>query len=124
MFKLDPTGKEAVLHSFTGADGAYPAAGLIMDAEGNLYGTTATGAGGSCQHGCGVVFKLDPTGSETVLHNFTAGQSQANLTRGARGHLYGTTYGGGREGDGEVFKVSSNGKNYAVLYNFKGDNSN
>jgi uncharacterized repeat protein (TIGR03803 family) len=70
-----------VLHSFAGypTDGAgpYPAS-LIRDGAGNLYGTTLYGGGTSssiCDTGlgvgCGVVFKLSPTGSETVLHSFT-----------------------------------------------------
>lgn len=67
VFKLSTTGKETVLYSFTGgADGGYPLAGLVRDSAGNLYGT-ATKGGGS---GDGVVFKLDKTGKETVLHSF------------------------------------------------------
>ena len=64
-----------VLHSFTGgADGGDPHAGLMRDAKGDLYGTTMFGGGsGSCygDPGCGVVFKLDKTGKETVLYTFT-----------------------------------------------------
>jgi uncharacterized repeat protein (TIGR03803 family) len=64
VFKLDATGKESVLHRFTGGGGAYPDAGLIRDAQGNLYGTTLNGGDLSCgkqgPHGCGVVFKLTP----------------------------------------------------------------
>jgi uncharacterized repeat protein (TIGR03803 family) len=57
VFKLDATGKETVLYSFAGgADGAYPSAGLVRDAVGNLYGTTS--AGGASDHG--TVFKLAP----------------------------------------------------------------
>ena len=41
---MSSEGKETVLHSFTGADGANPRAGLILDAKGNLYGTTTTAA--------------------------------------------------------------------------------
>jgi len=54
VFKLDAKARETVLHSFTGADGAYPYPGLVGDAAGNLYGVT--NAGGS--YGAGVVFKL------------------------------------------------------------------
>jgi uncharacterized repeat protein (TIGR03803 family) len=61
VFKLDKDGKETVLHSFTGgADGAWPYAGLVRDKAGNLYGTTAGGGTGSCDAGCGTVFKLTP----------------------------------------------------------------
>ena len=65
VYKLDPSGNETVLYSFTGAaDGAYPAAGLLMDESGNLYGTAALGGDLKCPHengqGCGVVFELSP----------------------------------------------------------------
>jgi uncharacterized repeat protein (TIGR03803 family) len=66
VFKVSKTGRETVLYAFTGkADGAYPLAGLIQDAEGNLYGTTGSGGDLSCAgtyggQGCGVVFKLTP----------------------------------------------------------------
>jgi uncharacterized repeat protein (TIGR03803 family) len=66
VFKLDKTGNETVLHSFTGgADGATPVAGLVRDAAGNLYGTAYFGgdvSGSFCAGvgGCGVVFKIAP----------------------------------------------------------------
>src|SRR5271169_940004 len=64
-----------VLHRFHGkADGGAPDAGVIRDAAGNLYGTTAQGGDLKCDQplsvGCGVVFKLSPTRKETVLHTF------------------------------------------------------
>jgi uncharacterized repeat protein (TIGR03803 family) len=119
---LDSTGKETVLHSFTetGGDGAYPEAGLVEDAQGNLYGTTIYGGA----FGYGMVFKLDSTGKETVLHSF-AGTARdgmdpaAGLVRDAEGNLYGTTGAGGAYSFGTVFKVDSTG-NEAVLYSFKG----
>jgi hypothetical protein len=63
VFKLDAAGNETLLHSFTGgADGAYPYAGLAMDAAGNLYGTMLNGGLSGCvfDQGCGVVFKIRP----------------------------------------------------------------
>ena len=126
VFKLDKTGKETVLHTFTGgADGAQPAAGVIRDKAGNLYGTTAFG--GTCPHfdGCGTVFKLDKTGKETVLYTFMDGGDggfpEAGLVRDAAGNLYGTTSFGGiftcSYGCGTVFKVDTAGKETA-LYTF------
>jgi uncharacterized repeat protein (TIGR03803 family) len=56
IFKLDTSGNETVLHSFTGGDGAGPYAGLIVDNVGNLYGTTF--AGGAV--GYGTVFTFIP----------------------------------------------------------------
>jgi uncharacterized repeat protein (TIGR03803 family) len=105
VFKLDKNGKETVLHRFSGLpDGALPGAGLILDAAGNLYGTTA--AGGS---GAGTVFKLDSKGNETVLYHFPRGVDgsipQAGLIRDAAGNLYGTTTNGGA-GHGVVFKLA------------------
>ncbi len=106
VFKLDPSGHETVVHTFTGSDGANPFAGLIMDAAGNLYGTTTAGG----PFGRGTVFKLDPSGNVTVLHAFTGGSdgsdSHAALIMDAAGNLYGTTDGGGTSGFGTVFKLT------------------
>jgi uncharacterized repeat protein (TIGR03803 family) len=65
VFMLDPSGKESILHNFSGKpDGAGPESGVIMDAKGNLYGTTYGGGDAKCigghGYGCGVVFKLTP----------------------------------------------------------------
>jgi uncharacterized repeat protein (TIGR03803 family) len=121
VFKLSPAGSETVLHSFTGgADGANfgsSFAGLIQDAAGNLYGTTALGGAAAVFAGAGVVFKLSPTGNETVLYTFTAGADgglpRAGLVRDAAGNLYGTTEVGGScaefsYGCGVVFKLTPN----------------
>jgi uncharacterized repeat protein (TIGR03803 family) len=119
VFKLDPTGKESVLYSFTGgSDGGDPLAGLIMDQAGNLYGTTRFGG-----LGAGVVFKLDLTGKETVLYSFTGGADGLNpyatLVRDGAGNLYGTTLQGGSFNLGVVFKLDSTGTE-TVLHHFTG----
>ena len=99
VFKVEATGKEIVLHSFTGgADGAESFAGVIRDAEGNLYGTTYFGgsvSGSLCAGvgGCGVAFKLDPAGRETVLHTFSGGADGANPNAGLVQDLEGNLYG-------------------------------
>ena len=130
VFKLAPNGTagwtETVLHSFTGfpTDGALPYAGLIADSAGNLYGAT-TGGGASGQ---GVVFKLAPDGTETVLHAFTGGSDGAYpgvgpLIADSAGNLYGTTQVGGASGQGVVFKLAPNGTGgwtESVLYSFTG----
>ena len=95
VFKVDTTGQEFVLYSFTGGnDGGYPVAGLIKDEAGNLYGTTYSGGA----WGMGVIFKLAP-GVETVLHTFTGiadgGGPAAGLIQDTAGNLYGTTSAGG-----------------------------
>jgi uncharacterized repeat protein (TIGR03803 family) len=136
-----PSGYEPrvrVLYSFTGgADGFLPLAGVIRDGEGNLYGTTYFGGtkSGACQNGgCGVVFKLSPTGIETVLHTFDwadGGNPVAGLVQDAAGNLYGTTSGGGVEssacqtysgGCGVVFELirGDSGYDFKVLYTFTG----
>jgi uncharacterized repeat protein (TIGR03803 family) len=128
VFKVDSTGHETVLYSFTGgADGAQPGnffsgAPLVRDAAGNLYGTTSLGGDLSCYAlGCGVVFKLDTTGKETVLHTFTGqpdGSSpNAGLVWDSKGNLYGTTGAGGQYTYGTIFKLDSKG-NLTVLHNF------
>src|ERR1700722_15501395 len=103
VFKLDTNGAETVLYNFTGPDGANPISNLILDANGDLYGTTAYGGDtGNCVYisntGCGAVFKLSGT-KETVLYRFTGGQDGAwpfgGVIMDVRGALYGTTNEGG-----------------------------
>ncbi len=102
-FKLAPDGTLTVLHSFDGAsDGGVPAGRLVRDSKGNLYGAANIGGNtNDCQvaGGCGVVFKLAPDGTLTVLHTFTGGTDGANpasgLLQGPDGYLYGTAAGGG-----------------------------
>ncbi len=122
VYKIDASGNETVVYSFGGgADGAYPFAGLVRDAAGNLYGTTSRG--GSA--GLGTVFKIDPSGTETVLHSFTGGGDGAHpgqndvLVRDAAGDLYGTTILGGALGVGTVFKIDPSGYE-TVLHSFTG----
>jgi uncharacterized repeat protein (TIGR03803 family) len=131
VFKVTPSGTETVLYSFAGGDdGARPIAGLVMDGQGNLYGTTAfggTGCGGDS--GCGTVFKVTPSGAETVLYNFAGGTDASgpwsSLVLDGPGNLYGTSYYGGgsgctgNAGCGTVFKVTSGGME-TVLYRFTG----
>jgi uncharacterized repeat protein (TIGR03803 family) len=107
VFKITPSGTETVLYSFAGgSDGANPEAGLIQGSDGNFYGTTLQGGAG----GLGTVFKITPSGTETVLHAF-AGSSDganpsANLVQGSDGTLYGSTGAGGTKGYGTFFKVA------------------
>jgi uncharacterized repeat protein (TIGR03803 family) len=131
VFKADNTGTETVLHSFAGgsSDGADPTARVILDANGNLYGTTFRGG----SSGRGTVFELDTTNTETVLYNFTGGADGGNpfggLTLGQDGTLYGTTENGGRKAasqygccKGVLFSVSGTfgSSSEKVLYTFTG----
>jgi uncharacterized repeat protein (TIGR03803 family) len=115
-----------VLHNFNGTDGAYSQAGLIFDAAGNLYGTTA-GGGTSF---AGTVFELTPIAgggwTEKVLHNFNNDGTDgyllyAGLVMDAAGNLYGTTYEGGTYNGGTVFELTptaGGGWTEQVLWSF------
>ena len=125
VFKVSASGTEAVLYSFCAQsgcpDGSNPLAGLVLDTNGNLYGTTLKGGA----NGKGTVFEVSASGAETVLHSFCAqpgcrdGSSpQAGLVMDANGNLYGTTYyGGAKRGRGTVFELSPNGTE-TVLHSF------
>lgn len=141
VFKLN-TAAETVLYSFcinsSCTDGDAPEAGLIQDATGNLYSTTAGGGNGTYNmgEGGGTVFKVDTTGKQTLLYSFcslancTDGElPQAGLIPDAAGNLYGTTTAGGANsnptcgstfgsvGCGTVFKLDTTGQE-TVLYSF------
>jgi len=111
--------------NFNGTDGAYPYGSLIQARDGNFYGTTSQGGANSsddCIYGCGVVFKLTPSGTLSLLYSFCV---QANCADGASpwsalvqasdGNLYGTTSAGGGgiqtcfNGCGTVFKITPTG---------------
>jgi uncharacterized repeat protein (TIGR03803 family) len=107
IWKLAKNGKETVLHNFTGgsSDGAYPYAGVIMDAKGNFYGDTAYG--GSSNDG--TVFELNNKGKLKVLHSFdgTDGASPiGGLIQDSKGTLYGTAYAGSAGNYGTVWKLT------------------
>jgi uncharacterized repeat protein (TIGR03803 family) len=122
VYKLNAAGQETVLYSFTGgADGGYPKSGVIFDPAGNLYGTTYFGGTSNA----GVVYKLAPSGQETVLCNFTGytgangGYPYTGVIRDSAGNLYGATPYGGSAGNGVVYELDPAG-NETVLYTFTG----
>jgi uncharacterized repeat protein (TIGR03803 family) len=143
VFKITPAGKLTLLHNFNRTDGQFPYAGLVQDTNGDLYGTTSEGGtsigNGQCLDinnndvGCGVVFKLTPSGKLTTVYNFCPDQDcpdgaypEATLVQATNGDLYGTTtYGGanscllnGRDyGCGTVFKITPSGT-LTTLYSF------
>lgn len=127
VFKVTPSGTESVLYSFAGGagDGAYPQSALA-EVNGTLYGTTGAGGGTGCFNslGCGTVYAIAPSGTETVLHIFGGSGDGAEPYADVgllnlNGTLYGTTYIGGAYGDGTVFSITTTGTE-SVLYSFKG----
>ncbi|HEX4052367.1 MAG TPA: choice-of-anchor tandem repeat GloVer-containing protein [Steroidobacteraceae bacterium] len=119
VFEITPSGTESVLFSFP-AGSSDPYTGVIEGRDGNFYGTT--GAGGASDEG--IVFELTPSGTQTILHTFpkTGSDGQepyAGLVEGSDGNFYGTTYFGGSDGFGTVFKVTPGGAE-TVLYSFAG----
>lgn len=147
IFKLDASGNFSVIYSFPGTSdcwrGCLPLAPLTLDSKGNLYGTTYLGGsrdcdtfrlnnlGGILNSECGVVFKLDPTGKQTVLHRFGNAIKEGDfpnpgLYLDGEGNLYGTTFGGGINGRGAngdggagtIYKLDQSG-NQTVLFYFQ-----
>jgi uncharacterized repeat protein (TIGR03803 family) len=106
VFKITPIGVETVLYSFAGgfvgvADGGGPSTALIQGSDGNFYGTPGGGIGNN-----GTLFKVTPTGIETVLYYFTGGAAvniPGALIQGVDGEFYGTTEYGGSSSLGTVF---------------------
>jgi uncharacterized repeat protein (TIGR03803 family) len=126
VFKLLQSGVETVRYSFTGKKhGNYPASGMspVQDAAGNIYGTTFDGGDlTTCDGlGCGIVFKVDKKGKETILHTFgkdkDGSQPGSGVVRDSNGNLYGTTESGGANNGGTVYEIDGSG-HYSVLYSF------
>jgi len=143
VFELSPNGSggwtQTVIYTFGGAsDGGNPAARVIFDGAGNLYGVAYYGGdlSGCFSMGCGVVYELSPSSSgawtQTVLHTFRVTGDGINpfgaLTFDSAGNLYGVTYGGGIStscggfGCGIVFKLTPNvgGWSEKILHAFTG----
>jgi uncharacterized repeat protein (TIGR03803 family) len=121
VYKITLAGKITVLHTFAGPDGEYPLGILVQGPDGNFYGTTS---GGGASGANGVVFKITPTGTYTLIHSFIFSSQYldaqipyAGLTLGTDGNFYGTTAYGGTENYGAIFKITPAGKE-SVLYSF------
>ena len=112
-------GTLVTLYAFTGAkDGAEPQAALIQGSDGNFYGA----ASGGGANGHGDLFRLPLNGAFTNLHSFTGGSDGSSpvgaLAQGPDGNFYGTTSMGGTNGNGTVFKISTNGAvQWSVSFN-------
>jgi uncharacterized repeat protein (TIGR03803 family) len=104
VFSITPSGKEKVLYSFSGPDGAEPDA-TLLNVNGTLYGTTVQGGA----YRSGTVFSITPSGHETVLYSFMYGQDGAYPGSGlsyVNGTFYGTTSRGGAHDLGTVYSIT------------------
>jgi uncharacterized repeat protein (TIGR03803 family) len=140
VFKAIPSQGSYVIYSFGGVpgDALAPGVPLIQGSDGNLYGTTATGGSPSatCPQGCGTVFRITPSGVETVLYYFGSNSTDGQGPSGALvlandGNFYGTTAAGGltainafassncklKNGCGTIYKITPAGAE-TVLYSF------
>jgi uncharacterized repeat protein (TIGR03803 family) len=124
VFKITPGGMLTTLYSFCAqpdcTDGISPSAGVIQGVDGNFYGTTPYGG----TNGLGAVFKITPEGMLTTLYSFCAetdctdgNNPSAGVVQGTDGNFYGTTYYGGANNLGAVFKITPGGM-LTTLYSF------
>ena len=107
IYKIDRAGTYTVIHSFTVTEGAKPFGNLLQASDGNLYGTTYAGG-----RNYGTVFKITLDGQLTVLKTFAefrgdGAAAAAGLIQGTDGKLYGTTYFGGTQNKGTVFRIDA-----------------
>jgi uncharacterized repeat protein (TIGR03803 family) len=129
VYKVAANGNESVLYTFCSqpncADGQLPYAGLILDKDGNLYGTTSSGGTGT--YGSGNVFEVSAGGEFSVLYNFCTRKNcndgavpDAALIMDKEGNFYGTTFSGGEKGGGTVFRLSPAVSLLPSSYTFRG----
>jgi uncharacterized repeat protein (TIGR03803 family) len=132
IFKMSPSGHVSIIYSFKGGkDPGTPVGGLVRY-KGDFYGTTSHGGSDACyfSYGCGTVFKITPSGTETTIHKFTGYPNDGALPNGLAfidGVLYGTTEAGGKNNCGltyyfhcgTVFELTLSGQE-RIIYNFKG----
>jgi len=107
VFRISSSGSFTNLHSFAFAEGYFPLAALVQGSDGNFYGT----AYGGGANGLGTVFRISPSGSLTNLYSFSGYPSdgshpEGGLVQGSDGNFYGTTYDGGANHAGTVFKLT------------------
>ena len=137
VFELSPQAGAwtlSVLYSFSGgSDGGYPLSGLILDSQGNIYGSASEGGSKACDGGCGTVFELSPNGSGwdfTDIYSFsgTDGESPHGILFDGTGNMFGVSlYGGDPNCDspygcGVLFKLVPSAGDWTetVLHKFSG----
>jgi uncharacterized repeat protein (TIGR03803 family) len=133
VFSVTPSGKETVLHNFTGGQDGELLTGSLLYSNGKIYGTTQlSGGGSSCGNssavGCGTLFSLSTSGTEKVLYSFTGASDGAFPSGGlidVSGTLYGMAGSGGSAvgcnggGCGTVFSLKTSGA-FKAIYSFQG----
>ncbi len=124
VFKLATNGVFSMLASFANTNGAYPIADLVPGQDGNFYGTTAIG--GTNINSGGAVIKVAPSGVVTPVVSFSNSGTNGydlwgKLVQTVDGTLYGTTFSGGANGFGTLFRTTTNGV-FTRLYSFTGTN--
>jgi len=125
VFKVDPAGPTVTtLHVFTGTadDGANPGSGVILGADGFLYGTTESGGANT---NFGTVFRIGTDGNDySTVHSFDWAGGEiptGTVMQAADGRLYGTTQLGGAHGAGTIYRVDAGGSNFVTLHDFNSD---
>ncbi|HEY6766573.1 MAG TPA: choice-of-anchor tandem repeat GloVer-containing protein [Candidatus Sulfotelmatobacter sp.] len=115
-------GKFSALHDFSGADGAFPFAGLTLGLDGNYYGTTTNGGNSNT----GALFKVSPSGNYATLYQFTGGSDGgypvSSPIQASDGNFYGTTLQGSNNG-GTVYRYSPSSGIFATIFSFNADQS-
>ena len=122
VFRVNSLGTLTTMYNFTGTtDGAQPRGVLVQASNGLFYGTTFSGGGLSSN--AGTVFSITSAGTLTTLYRFTGGNDGGNpaagLVQGSDSNLYGTTFGGGSNGTGTIFKINAAGS-FTPLHSFTG----
>jgi uncharacterized repeat protein (TIGR03803 family) len=129
LFKISTGGTLTTIYNFCSqascADGANPAAGVVLDTNGSFYGTTSVGGA----YNGGTVFRITAGGKLTTIYNFCAQPScadgsspEASLVLASNGKFYGTTTEGGT-GGGTVFEITPAGT-FTLIHTFNGDGAN
>jgi uncharacterized repeat protein (TIGR03803 family) len=128
VYSISPSGKFRSVYSFCAlshcTDGSLPTSALVQGTDGSFYGTTFAGGGPLSD---GTIFRITPAGKLTTLYRFCSRQfgvvcldgtmAYAGLVRGKDGNFYGTTYIGGNNDSGTIFRITPTGK-FTTVYSF------
>jgi uncharacterized repeat protein (TIGR03803 family) len=120
VYKITPAGKESIVYAFKGGSDGYRVFAPLTYFKGKFYGATLQGGGSGCGgSGCGTIFEMTPSGTETVIHEFSPSTAAAfpNGLTAVKGVLYGTTEGGGAKNSGTFFSITRKGA-FTPLYAF------